>query len=369
MKFRPGHARRRSLIGLDFGAGGVRTAQLSRSGEQWTVTALGRHEGRDVSDEPIRKDTLPSKPPPPPVPLRLRGDEIRSCLEQGEFRNTDAATALSSPDVEFFALELPDAVLQTGNPDAANVVHYEIERISTTAAKGPVQTSFWRLPRTQVSAPNAIGVAAPADRVEEIIHLSEKHGLWCANVDTSATALSRLGGLLARWEENQVWGMLDLGARQARLILMILDVPVLVRTVGAGGQAWSERIASSLRIGRKAAEVLKREHGIDRTQLGSVLLGILRGDLNELAAEVKRSYEYVLSCYPSRQAADLILTGGGAAMPKLTDFLAELLGIAVRRAGTLLDESSCRLSFGMEVALRDQALETGAVAIGLAIEE
>jgi len=178
-------------------------------------------------------------------------------------------------------------------------------------------------------------------------------------------------------------------------VLCLDDTPILVRTAGAGGNAWTQRIADALQVSFKAAEIHKRDHGIAltgrvlvresilaptdegaRSELASLILGAVRADLNDLAAEVKRSYEYVLSCYPGRQAADLVLCGGGSGLHNFPEFLANALGIPVQRASSYLQGDSCRLRFVSErVGRRDQGgsvhtpLEVLAVAVGLAISE
>jgi len=87
---------------------------------------------------------------------------------------------------------------------------------------------------------------------------------------------------------------------------------------------------------------------------------------NDLASEVKRSYEYVLSCYPGRLAADLVLCGGGSLLHHFPEFLGSALGIPVRQASSYLEGESCRLRFATE---RHPPLEVLAVAVGLAISE
>ena len=133
--------------------------------------------------------------------------------------------------------------------------------------------------------------------------------------------------------------------------------------------------------------------------MASLILGALRADLNDLASEVKRSYEYVLSCYPGRRAADLVLCGGGSLLHYFPEFLGNALGIPVRRASSYLQDSglppgspgTCRLRFASAAAARPVSrttrescveeqirrvatnlqwpLEVLAVAVGLAISE
>ena len=100
------------------------------------------------------------------------------------------------------------------------------------------------------------------------------------------------------------------------------------------------------------------------TELGSILTGILRGDLHDIAGEVKRSYEYVLSCYPGRRAADLLLVGGGAATRNLPEYLTDALGIGVHRASAYLERDTCH--WHLSLSSHDR-LEDFALAIGLTV--
>ena len=192
-------------------------------------------------------------------------------------------------------------------------------------------------------------------------------------------ALSRFGSLLNPWPSDAVWGILDLGLRETRTILCVDGVPVLVRTTGPGGEAWTAQIAEALEISVKAAEVQKRDAGLALTgrgvraegvatpagELAAILTGVLRNDLQTLAGEVKRSYEYVLSCYPRRRAADLVLVGGGAVTKNLAEYLAQALGIPVCPASAWLSRDGCRLRFASG---RQSRIEELALAVGVAIE-
>jgi type IV pilus assembly protein PilM len=298
-------------------------------------------------------------------------------MHMAAFRGRDVVTALDPPFVEFHAIELPPAVLADEREDATKVVHWEVGRLLNQPVEN-VETRHWPLPTKQTPGPNAIGTAARRDVVTQRVNVCNEARLSCAHLDIGAAALSRFGAIINDWRTEEIWGVLDLGFSEARLVLCVEDVPVLVRRAGSGGRAWTDRIAESLQLGAKAAEIYKRDHGIALTgrgvrhasgeppasELASILLSALHNDLRELASEIKRSYEYVLSCYPGRRAADLILVGGGAAMRGLPEFVGGALGIPVRRAFDYAHTDSCRLQYASG---KQSRLEVLALAIGLAI--
>ena len=100
--------------------------------------------------------------------------------------------------------------------------------------------------------------------------------------------------------------------------------------------------------------------------LGAIILSALRGDLNALANEIKRSYEYVLGCYRSYAAADLILVGGGAALRNLPEFLCDALGIRARRASDYLTDEACAIAAEGDAR---EGFDEVALAVGLSLED
>ena len=383
--------KKRSAIGLDIGATGARAAQIVRSEETkvderplYAVTAAG------VSGQVGGASASFS--------AADAARDVRRCLVLDSFQGRRVCVLVSPPALEVHPLELPQAVL-SGEGDvssASQVVQWEMQRLchgSAESAEGgqatiaDVEMRHWTLPETTVTAPNVMGVALPARKLDQVMSMCKMTSLRCERIDVGAIALARVGALLKDWSDDDAWGVVDFGVEGTRLMLCVDRIPVLVRTIGPGGGAWTQRIAETLQISHRSAEVHKCECGLmppgtripskdihrdagGSTQpphdaIASIVFGALRADLKSMAAEIKRSYEYVLSCYPGRQAADLVLVGGGAEMKNLTVYLGDALGIPVRRVRDYLGEPTCRL------AVNDQHtayVEVLASAIGAAIQ-
>lgn len=169
-----------------------------------------------------------------------------------------------------------------------------------------------------------------------------------------------------------------MGHRQSRLVVCVGDTPVLIRVMGDGGAAWTSRIAASLGISQQTAEVHKCEHGVrtalregsslnaadTRSELGAMMFGALRLDLGGLVGETKRSFEYVMSCYPSAVVSGISLVGGGSLLKGLSEYLSRELGIAVESASSQVAEEGCRLHIA---DVRRIPLESISLAVGLSI--
>jgi|CXWL01.1.fsa_nt_gi type IV pilus assembly protein PilM len=350
-------------IGLDIGETALRAAQLRRSRSGFTITALTQVDR-----------TLPAGGPPESCEQALR-----RLFSHSAFKGRSVIAALNPPEVEFHVLDVPQAALQ-GGENADKMLHWEIGRLTSLSAE-QVETRHWLLPSRPGGAANAIGVSTSRNAVTGLLGMCHRGRLHCSCVDTGATALHRFGRLLRSWGEDEVWGLLDLGSRQSRLILCMGEAPILIRHTGDGGQSWTERIAEVLQLSLSAAEIQKKSHGVavlgrregresaepvTHDEVAVMLLSALRSELNEMAGEIKRSYEYVLSSYPGRRAGDLVLVGGGAGMPHLPEFLSGILGIAVRRCSAYWNDPRCRIRFTTQGR---NSLEEFASAVGLAVTE
>lgn len=343
-----------SSIGVDIGHSGIRMAQVTRARSTFTVSAVTRADHRT--------------PPANPDELRQR---LRACFNQCDFHGKDAVLALATPTVSYFALELPPVA----PAEQASIARFEVERLVAEQTQA-FEIRHWSVPPGRPNAPSALGLAAPRAAIDQLVLAARQSSLDCVRLDTAETALCRFGCTLIGDRTRGVWGMLDCGKQGVRLILCVDDVPVMVRVVGPGGDALTARLAESLSTTVATAEVHKIDHGISEapkdadnefgTEIGAMHFSILRTELQAIAAEIKRSYEYVLSCYPGRKAFDLILVGAAARLRNFDAFLTGSLGIPVRCAAAYLAQPQCRLNYASG---KNLPLEQVALAVGLAMEE
>lgn len=355
---------KRMPVGLDIGESGVRIAQLERSGQRFVITKAVKHSWGGTESE---KDSA--------VEDAKRQSHIARVVRSANIRKRRVVVELNPPAVECYPLDLPVAALDTEASKMAELVRWEVERLLGDA-QASVETRHWNLPRTKVPSPTVMAAAAQSDSVTSLVELCDASGVYCQAVEPASVALARLGRELNGWHANDVWGVLDLGATETRLTICVDGIPTVVRRVGAGGRAWTAQVAESLKVGLRAAEIQKCEQGISLTKRGdgsgqaparevaSILLGALRNQLRCVAIEIERSFEYALSCYPQHRATRLLLTGGGATMRNLPEFLDEALSVRVSRASDCLSDESCNITFD---AGTPEEMDEFAVAIGLAL--
>jgi Tfp pilus assembly PilM family ATPase len=350
-------------VGLDLGQSALRVAGLRQVGDRWLVEQLAACRRR--------------------APDR-GGDEsgfaerARRWIEQQGLRGRDVVAGMSPPDIELHSLEIPSD--RTG---ADAIIREELARL---CAFEPADTTVDHWPLTGEGAGrSAIGVAARGERVADLLNLCETARLDCRQIDATPCALARFGAVFrgrgAATED--VWSVLDLGGRMSRLVMCVGTMPILARTFANGGWRWTEKLAESLGVTAATAERQKCDHGIacadvpaggneDRRRstaaLQEMVFNVLRGDLDEMCAELERSYRYVLQTYRGRAPGPVILVGGGAALLGLDALMQAQLGTEVIAAGNRRPEG-CRFDFGACDAQTLRLVGEFAGAIGLALPE
>ncbi len=350
-------------IGVDLGSASVQAIQLRRTRGMFSVLTQSQCDCHKNGSEDEGIDT------------EGRLVAMQACANQGQFIGKQARTALCPPDVEFHAIELPKAAMS----QADQVVKFEVERLMTFDA-GEVETRYWMLPPSYGTGANAIGMAAPVSIVTDAVQCCRSAGLECVAVDTIGGALACFGQTIRPVESGQIGSVLDIGAKHTRLVCCLGDTPILIRNVSLGSEDWTRLIAEALQIAPVSADVQKREHGIlpsgrgvrsvgvdaqpHSRSVSSIIFSALRKSLHDLSMEIRRSYEYVLSCYPSAHASDMILVGGGALLTNLDIYLGDTLGIEVKLASDYLNRADCQLAYQ---PTKRTPLEKFALSIGLAI--
>ncbi len=357
-----------SPVGLDVSPRHVRAAQVVRSATNWKVIRLNEWPKRENEAGTKHHDGFVSR--------------VRRSIQQADYHGRRVSAGLSVPEVQIYPLEVSTRSDNGNGQEFTQAVLWELRRVVTVPLDNAA-ISYWRTPGPSASRTSAIGVAADREQVDAVAALADALGFDCERVDATACALARLGALVRRRPEvdpKGVWGVLDVGHRLQRLVLCVDECPVLVRSLGQGGQGWTEALANSLGLSPDAAEMHKLDHGIapattngcdneqaaHNAEIARIIQNILHADLGAAVNEIERSYEYVMRCYPERHPAELLLVGGGAAMKGLDRHLSQELGIEVLRLEDALNRPGTPLT--LENLDLHGALGRFAAAIGLAID-
>lgn len=203
-------------------------------------------------------------------------------------------------------------------------------------------------------------VAAPRDEVLGTVKAVEAAGLRVGSVDLAPFALIRsLGG---RWHEQPGTEMLvDVGARTTNLTIHTGGTPHLVRILQAGGQDLTDALSRMHGTSAGEAEALKTgsdgsdadEQDVDR---------LIAVGLGHLMDEVRSSLDYFASSSPQHHVTSVVLTGGGAQVPRFAENLSAVAELPVR-----VGDALARIGGPGAAHAAPGAAATSSVAVGLAL--
>lgn len=182
-------------------------------------------------------------------------------------------------------------------------------------------------------------VAAPRAIIDSYVTVFEILGLETAAIETSINAGTRL---VKHAEDTDVPTLIiDFGSKSTDL--SIFDKVLRVTgTVAAGGDNMTDAIAKELGVTKQQAHTIKNKYGIDASKKQKQVVASVRPILDKLVLEIKKMDRF----YQDRSGAEnkiqqVIILGGGANMPGLSDYLTDKIRIPTRMCNPWLN-----LSFG-----------------------
>ncbi len=204
--------------------------------------------------------------------------------------------------------------------------------------------------------------AAPQNVVKKYLDIFKRANLELLSLETEAFALER--SLMGGAAETVM--IVDLGAVTTDISVVEQGIPVLNRSIDVGGLTLTKAIAQSLNIDVKRAEQFKRDIGLNVVAtLGSgTIPHTIEGTISPVINEIKYTFNLYQS-QSSKGIEKIILTGGSAFLPHLTEYLEKIFQLRV-----YVGDPWARISYPLEMKpVLDEVGPQFAGAIGLAMRE
>jgi type IV pilus assembly protein PilM len=329
----------RRLIGLDIGTNAVTVAEV-RPGdpprlEMFGQVALARETMREgeVADDAAVTEAVG----------RLRA-------EVG-LKKASVRLGLASPRVVVRQIEMPlmsrDELGSALQFQAAELIPIPLDdAVLDFAILGPASPGDGGEPRMHV-----LLAAVQEATVARLVTAVEAGGLQVAAVDLVPLALIRplaravpdlaLVGAGGAGDTGTALadgivgaeGIVSFGGGVTAIAVHEGGVPRFVRVLGTGGRELTDAIASELDLPPETAEALKRQLGGDsHDELVTRARTSIERPLSVLLDEVRSSIDYYRNQAGSSPLLRIVVTGGGAQLPGLSERLSALVGVPVEQA-------------------------------------
>ena len=320
--------KKESFVGLDLGHHTIKAAQVERHGGHWKVTKYGTAP----TPENAIKDSVV-------LDHEAVGEAIRHLMRETGMTATNANIAVSGGTVVVRMVripKMPEATLRKS-------IKYEASRYVPTSVEDSY-IEFEIVDEAGEGQMDVLIVAAPRELVESRMRACKAAGLKVAVVDVEAFAAYRslIESDTERPWSNETIAVVDIGDSGTNMSVVRSGVFSMTRTIPQGGHMFTEALRSYFKLSEEDAELGKAQLDVselimDGPPRENPPLRGLQPHLDDLVREIRRSLNY----YQSQQTDGnkdkgvslVLLSGGGAKMHGLADYVGHKLALETRSTG------------------------------------
>lgn len=320
--------KKKSVVGVDIGSSSVKVVQLRLEEERGILETYGELATGPYAGQGVGQATR--------LPDAKASELIHDVISETNVSAKEAIVSIPLRNSFVVLIEMPDM----SDKELKEAMQYEARRYVPVPI-GDVITDWWRLPErkhTEVATPSleakksprrahqtkVLLVAVPKDLIEKYRRILMGGGL-----EPSAFEIETFGGARAiiGHERSEVL-IIDIGALTTKMTIMDEGIVRGSHSVERGAQAISLALAQSLGVDFERAEAAKRDVGISLRPEYEGMRKIITPLVDSILMEIERfATEYARRYNTS--LAKIYVTGGGASLPGLVDYMVKKFGVEV----------------------------------------
>lgn len=179
----------------------------------------------------------------------------------------------------------------------------------------------WQIVRKRPDGLDVVIFASPKDLVDIIIKVVDGSGLHLVAIETESKSLERA---LMSSVVRETALIVDFDAVRTNLVMVDNGIVQFTSSIPIAGNTFTEQISKQMGVTLQEAEKIKKEVGVASTPEHPSIQTILSPLLHNLSAEIQNIIQYHYD-HSGDHIQKLILSGGGAKMKSLPEFLAKEL--------------------------------------------
>ncbi len=341
------------VIGLDIGTTFVRAAEVQQGRGGPRSGTLVRYGEVPLPLGAVRDGEVEE--------ISIVASALRQLWATAKFSSRDVAISVGNQRVVVRELDLP--WMPTAQLKASLAFH--VQEILPMPADEALLDYFptSEFDGQQGRLVRGMLVAATRDTVRANVMAVETAGLRPKLVDLTHFALMR--GLLTEDLMRSTVAIVEIGARLTQVVIAAEGQPQFVRMLPTGGQNVTDAVAGALGISNTDAEAVKRQVGVGvgRTVGQEAATEAVEGAVRPLVEAIRNTFVYYASNHPGAGIESVLLTGGGAHLLGLGQYLASASRLPITLGDAL---SGLRLGKGVKGAVEGRESLVG-LPLGLAM--
>jgi len=308
MKFRKGMG---DFFALDIGTNAIRVVQLSGGQGSWNLVS---HSYAPIDSRTTSSDS--------PEARRRLGEVIMTAIGQSGIKTKNVVIGLPSSKTFTTVIDVPvvsDAELRA-------TMKYQIDQyIPMAVDEAQVDWSLLG-PSLHAQDQQEVLITSTAKAYsEERLELVEALGLNVVGAEPDPIAMVR--ALIPEGTVNVATLLIDIGELSSDLAITYGDTPRLVRTIPTGLGSLIKAAVQNLNVQEDQARQFILKFGLAPDRLEGQVLHAVENVLDNFAAEITKSIKFFQTRYPNVAISGVQLSGFGAIIPRLNDYLTAKIGI------------------------------------------
>lgn len=308
------------VVGLDIGSHAVKVCQLKRTSSGYTIITLGSTvlpEGA-VEDGTLNDPEIVSK-------------AISELFKNLKIKNKKVGFSISGYSVIVKKVNL--AVMESAQleehimAEAEQYIPFDIEDVYLDFQD--LKTSHQETDRTDVML-----VAAKKEIVDDYLDMLRSLNLTPVIVDVDGFALENT--FEYNYQKNDNVALIDIGASKMSINILSQGLSVVARDIIVGSRQLTEQIQNVFDIEFEEAEALKIG-AVQAVEKQEDIEKIFSTTCTQWVLEIKKAIDLYHSNHPDQPLKKLILSGGGAKVSGLVEFLSQETGLHVELLNPFLN--------------------------------
>lgn len=338
-----------SYLGVDINASSIKVVELKKHGNKVALATYGFSEH---FSESMPKENAP-------LDIRKSADLMKSICQKAHTNTNLALASLPTFSVFSSIININNSV---NKKDIEAAINWEAKKVIPLPLQDIVID--WQMVDEVNSATGGHKVlltGAPKNLIQNYVAIFKTAQFNLLSLETEIFALIR--SLIGNDRSSIM--VVQLGSTTTNLFVVDKSIPVINRSIAVGGINVTQAVASSLNMTLAQAEQFKYDlmyngEGEETEKLPAMIVEAFKPIVNEI--------KYILEVFgnkDNRRVEKIILTGGGALLPGLTQYLSEDFNLNV-----IVGDPWFRVAYPFEMKpILDKIGPRLAVAIGLAMRE
>lgn len=304
-------------FGLDIGRSFIKIVQVKNQGGKKFLTSsfsFPTPSGGMVSDSPLE--------------LKKVAEAVKAAARQAKVAGSECNVSLIESQTVTRLVQMPNLT----DKELSAAINYEADKYIPLPIK-EVNLEYKVVVRYPAGSEaggkmDVLLVAAPKRVVEKYLTVVGDAGLKISAIETESAAISRA---LSTGVEAAVV-IVSFGSASTEVIAVRQGSVIFTRSIATGGEALTRAVMAEFNLQHSQAEQYKHSYGIVENQLGGKVANVLKPVLEVIIGEIMKAVDFARTHMMETQLARIIISGGGAYMPGMSEFITRRTSLEVSLA-------------------------------------